>query len=210
MDLKMGQVTLKNGWTAVVSERQAAAMGKGMRSGFAAELNKMTEAAAEAEASTNVDLKAAYDRLSADSKAVLSRLKAGTANVAKEEWNSLRREMKETGLISKEEYFYTDPDIVVLGNAGDFMDEKGAFISGGGCTVTYEKTGRWDGYDDIKWGGDPFEYLDQWLEMLRQERDAWDSATWSDGIKMDISARTRQIEAHEKVSDLVKSLLELC
>ena len=204
--MELRTIKLENGMTAVVGDRPAPTPAQ---SAFAAELARVAEAAKQAEAAGSTKLQAVYSSLTPISKAVLDRLKAGMANVTKEEWNNLRRELKETGLISGEEYFYTDPDIVVLGDVGDFMDEKGAFI-GGCCTVTYEKAGRWNGFGGIEWGGDPFEYLDQWLEMLRKERDAWDAAVLADGITHDTSARTRQIEAHEKVSGLVKELMELC
>lgn len=190
-------VTLENGLRAVVTERQAAAMGRTGQSGFAAELRRT----AEAESSGGADLKAAYDRLSEGSRAVLGRLKAGAADITRGEWNDLRRELKEQGLISEAEYFYTHPDIVVLGKAEDFQD--------GGVTVVSE--GPAVSFDSLatEWTGDLFQYLDQWLELLRQQRDLWAEAAQQYGKPLDISPRTHQIEAHEKVSGLVRELAEL-
>lgn len=198
MDMRM--VTLENGMRAVVSDRTSGT-GSAGASGFASQLNKAAEAAAKAEASGDTGLKAAYDRLSDVSKAVLSRLKAGAADITKGEWDDLRRELKELGLISEAEYFYTHPDIVVLGKAEDFQD--------GGVVVVSEGPAVSFGYETTEWTGDPFQYLDLWLELLRRERDLWAEAAQQYGKPLDISARTRQIEAHEKVSGLVRELMEL-
>ena len=197
----MTMVTLENGLRAVVTERQAAAMSKAGQSGFAAELRRTAEAA-EAENPGGADLKAAYDRLSDGSKAVLNRLKAGAADITKGEWDNLRRELKEQGLISEAEYFYTQPDIVVLGKAEDFQD-GGVTLVGEGPALSFER------FESIEWTGDLFQYLDQWLELLRQQRDHWADAAQQWGKPLDISPRTRQIEAHEKVSGLVRELAEL-
>ncbi|MDE6281192.1 MAG: hypothetical protein K2M15_05295 [Oscillospiraceae bacterium] len=199
MDMRMA--TLENGWTGVVTERQAAAMSRTGQSGFASELSRVTEAAKQAEVSGDLDLKTAYDRLSDGSKAVLGRLKAGAADISKSEWDGLRRELKELGLITEAEYFYTHPDIVVLGKAEDFQD-GGVVVVSDGPAVSF-------GYKTAEWTGDPFQYLDLWLELLRGERDLWAEAARQHGKPLDISPRTRQIEAHEKVSDLVKGLIEL-
>ncbi len=199
MDMRM--VTLENGWTGVVAGKPSGTGRSGM-SGFASELNQVAEAAKQAEASQDGYLKAAYDRLSDSSKAVLGRLKAGTADVSKSEWDGLRRELKEMGLITEAEYFYTHPDIVVLGKAEDFGDGLVTVVSKGPA-ISF-------GYESAEWTGDPFQYLDLWLELLRRERDLWAEAAQPDGMPLDTSARAKQIEAHEKVSGLVKSLLELC
>lgn len=206
MGMNMELVTLKNGMklNGVVSDRPARPAGA---SGFAAQLAQVAEAAKQAEASGSTKLQAAYNSLTPGSKAVLGRISVGASDITKDEWKRLRQELAAAGLLTQDELFYSDPDIVVLGDAGDFADGTG-FISG--CyTVSYEETGGWETYADIKWGGDPFEFLDQWLEMLCRERDAWDKADWSDGVERDTAARTRQIEAHEKVSNLVKQLIKL-
>lgn len=202
LNMDMKTVTLGNGWSAVVTERQAAAMGRAKQSGFAAELRRTAEAA-ESENPGGADLKAAYDRLSDGSKTVLSRLKAGTANISKSEWDNLRRELKELGLISEAEYFYTHPDIVVLGKAEDFQDGGVVIISENpAISVSF--------YESIEWTGDLFQYLDQWLELLRVQRDLWAEAAQQYGKPLDISPRTNQIEAHEKVSGLVYDLTQYC
>lgn len=197
--MDMRTVTLENGWTGVVTNKPTKADGAGV-SAFAAELRRTSEAA-EAESSGGADLQAAYDRLSEGSRAVLGRLKAGAADITRGEWNDLRRELKEQGLISEAEYFYTHPDIVVLGKAEDFQD--------GGVTVVSE--GPAVSFDSLatEWTGDLFQYLDQWLELLRQQRDLWAEAAQQYGKPLDISPRTHQIEAHEKVSGLVRELAEL-
>ena len=199
MDMRM--TTLENGWRAVVTERQAAAMSGAGQSAFAAELERAAGTAARTEASGDTDLGAAYDRLSDGSKAVLSRLKSGAADISRTEWDDLRRELKETGLITETEYFYTHPDIVVLGKAEDFRD-GGVVVVSEGPAVSY-------GFGDIEWTGDLFQYLDQWLELLRRERDLWAEPAQQYGTPLDLSPRTRQIEAHEKVSALVRELVEL-
>lgn len=197
----MTMVTLENGLRAAVTERQAAAMNGAKQSGFAAELRRTSEAA-ESESSGGADLQAAYDRLSDGSRAVLGRLKAGAADITKGEWDDLRRELKEQGLISEAEYFYTHPDIVVLGKAEDFQD-GGVVVVSEGPAVSFDSLAT-------EWTGDLFQYLDQWLELLRRQRDLWAEAAQQYGKPLDISPRTHQIEAHEKVSGLVRDLMKVC
>lgn len=108
---------------AVVQDRPSAP-GKAASSGFAAQLSRATQAA-QADQAGGGELKAAYDRLSAASKAVLNRLKAGEANVSKEEWAALRRELRDAGLITQEEFFRSDPDVVVVG----YTDANGELVT---------------------------------------------------------------------------------
>ena len=70
--MNMRTTTLENGMWAVVQDRPSAP-GKAASSGFAAQLSRATQAA-QADQAGGGELKAAYDRLSAASKAVLNRL----------------------------------------------------------------------------------------------------------------------------------------
>ena len=194
---------------AVVQDRPSAP-GKAASSGFAAQLSRATQAA-QADQAAGGELKAAYDRLSAASKAVLNRLKAGEANVSKEEWAALRRELRDAGLITQEEFFRSDPDVVVVGYTdanGELVTYppvccQGAAQSNGGVLISR----YWSPED---WAGDPLRFLDKWLEAIREWQDEVDAQYRADGTKYDTSHLTKQAEAHEKVSGLVKAMLELC
>lgn len=221
MDMRM--VTLENGWTAVVADKPAKANGAG-QSGFAAQLGRAAQAAAEGAASGRTDLKAAYDRLSDGSKAVLSRLKAGKVGVSQSEWFELRRELRDLGLMTRQEFFDSDPDIVILGYAdenGEFVQYPGrsgalapeldnAHFLAGGASAYASGGARYGRYWALEeWSGDPFRFLDAWLEAIRGWRDDLDQLTREDGTRYDTSRLTRQIEAKEKVNGLVRDLMEL-
>ena len=132
--------------------------------------------AAQADQAGGGELKAAYDRLSAASKAVLNRLKAGEANVSKEEWAALRRELRDAGLITQEEFFRSDPDVVVVGYTdanGELVTYppvccQGAAQSNGGVLISR----YWSPED---WAGDPLRFLDKWLEAIREWQDEVDA-----------------------------------
>lgn len=220
MDMRM--VTLENGWSAVVTERQAAAMSGAGQGGFAAELERV---AARAEASGDTDFKTAYDRLSDGSKTVLSRLKSGEADVSKSEWFDLRKELRDLGLITQNEFFDSDPDIVVLGYTdgnGDFVEypsRGGALAPGlenahflvGGASAYVSGGVRYGRYWTLEeWSGDPFQSIDAWLEAIRGWRDDLDQLVREDGTRYDTSSLTRQIEAKEKVNGLVRDLMKVC
>ena len=142
---------------------------------------------------------------------MLNRLKAGEANVSKEEWAALRRELRDAGLITQEEFFRSDPDVVVVGYTdanGELVTYppvccQGAAQSNGGVLISR----YWSPED---WAGDPLRFLDKWLEAIRDWQDEVDAQYRADGTKYDTSHLTKQAEAHEKVSGLVKAMLELC
>lgn len=219
----MRTVTLENGWTGVVADRPPKANAAG-RPSFAAELERLAQAAAEGSASASAELQAVYDRLSDGSKAVLSRLKAGEADVSQSEWFNLRRELRDLGLVTGQEFFDSDPDIVVLGYTdgnGEFVQYPGRggalapeledahFLVGGASTYVSGgvRYGRYWALEE--WSGDPFQSIDAWLEAIRGWRDDLDQLAREDGTRYDTSCLTRQIEAKEKVNGLVRDLMEL-
>lgn len=191
--MNMRTTTLENGMWAVVQDRPSAP-GKAASSGFAAQLSRATQAA-QADQADGGELKAAYDRLSAASKAVLNRLKAGEANVSKEEWAALRRELRDAGLITQEEFFRSDPDVVVVGYTdanGELVTYppvccQGAAQSNGGVLISR----YWSPED---WAGDPLRFLDKWLEAIREWQDEVDAQYRADGTKYDMSHLTKQAE----------------
>ncbi len=136
---------------------------------------------------------------------------SGEANVSKEEWAALRRELRDAGLITQEEFFRSDPDVVVVGYTdanGELVTYppvccQGAAQSNGGVLISR----YWSPED---WAGDPLRFLDKWLEAIREWQDEVDAQYRADGTKYDTSHLTKQAEAHEKVSGLVKAMLELC
>lgn len=219
--MDMRTTALGNGWTGVVADRPA---GKGLgTSGFAAQLSQAAEAAKAAEVSGNAQLKAAYGRLSAMAKRTLGSLKAG-GKISEEQWYALRKEMWEQGLINSDEFFCSDPHIVIVG----YTDENGEAVSYfpavtklppgmegadfllggiGTCEIGGKKYGRVWVLE--KWGGDPFQFLDRWLEALRGWRDDLDQSVRPDGGKYDTSHLTCQMEAREKVNGMVKHLMDL-
>ncbi len=210
--MNLHTVTLDNGMRAVVQNRSSSPE-KTALSGFAAELRQTAQAASMA-ASGSPELKAAYERLSAPSKAVLNRIKAGETNVSKDEWTALRRELRDAGLISQDEFFRSDPNIAILG----YTDSSGKLVLypfssvAEPCGTAQSHDGVWTGslQPFVEWTGDPLQFIDQWLEAIRSWRDDADRLCQPDGTKYDTSHLTRQADAHEKVVGLVKELLELC
>ena len=78
---------------------------------------------------------------------------------------------------------------------------------------TRTPTGSWSPsryWSPEDWAGDPLRFLDKWLEAIREWQDEVDAQYRADGTKYDTSHLTKQAEAHEKVSGLVKAMLELC
>lgn len=207
MDMRM--TTLENGWTGVVAGRPSDMKKSGVF-GFAAELNQAVEAAKQAEASQDGNLKAAYDRLSDHSKAVLSRLKAGQNDITTEEWSALRAEMRDAGLITQSEFISSDPDVVTIGYL-DANDGVVLYPFAIGCTVSYTYDGsvKSGAFWGINWNGDPFQYLDQWLKIVRDHRENLELLALTGGSVYDTSYLIREIQANEKVSDLVRGLIEL-
>ena len=216
MGLMMQTITLKNGakLNCVVSDRsdtdQTAA------SGFAAELNRVSEAAKQAEAAGSTKLQAAFSSLTPSSKAVLERMKAGASDVTEDEWNRLRQELAAAGLMTQDELFYSDLHIVYIGNileATDVVTDANGVIQIWGCSAAQTNLispSLSEDYWNIEWTGDPLQYLGQWLKALQEQQDHLSKQFRPDGTSYDTSFYTKQIEANEKVSALVRSLLELC
>lgn len=208
MDLKT--IRLENGWTGVVEDKPAKANGAGM-SGFAAELDRAARAAKQAEASGDMDLKTAYDGLSAQSQAVLSRLKAGDADITMDEWSALRMELRDAGLISRSDFAESDPGMVIVGYT-DANGDAVIYPFATGCSVSYTdgSSMKSNSFLGIDWDGGPFRYFDQWLKILLGHRDDLELRALLGGTVYDTSHLTRQADAIEKVSGLVKDLLEYC
>ena len=205
------------------------------QSTFFAELSRAAQTAAKAEASGDVDLKTGYDRLSAQSKALLNRLKEMTASkeetedipeealagISTDEWRALRKDMLDAGLISKADYFHSDPDIVIIG----YSDANGdtVFYPPFNGYLTSAQTGPggslWSSSSDsvgwisrlgaADWTGDPFQFLDQWLKRMRSWQYDLDLLVRPNGVKYDTSHLTKQMEDRQKVTGLVKDLMEL-
>lgn len=199
MDMKT--VTLENGWTAVVADKPAGA-GSTAKPGFAAELGRVAQAAAAGDGS----LRAVYDGLSAEAKALLERLKAGTGDITTDEWSAFRRELRDTGLITPNEFADSDPNMVIVG-----------YVDGDGRMVEYpfaadavaggtESGNPWG----INWAGNPLQFLKRWLEYVKGCRTDLDLMALKGGSVYDTSHLTGKIESNEKVAALVKSLLECC
>lgn len=208
MELEM--ITMKNG--AKIAGIVASNPANRGTSGFDAELARVTEAAKQAEASGGTKMQAACSSLTPSSKAVLERINAGASNVTKDEWKRLRQELAAAGLMTQDELFYSDPDIVYVGDIADAVTDANGVIGLLGCSATQtdmspSPSGNFWGID---WSGDPLKYLDQWLKALRKEQEHLNRQFRPDGTSYDTSFYNKQIEANEKVSDLVKSLLELC
>lgn len=220
-------------WDGPAKSREQPAA-QAAQSAFFAELNRAAQTAAKAETSGGVDLSAGYDRLSAQSKALLSRLKEVSGRektdgvpedelegISKDEWKALRKDMLDAGLISRADYFHSDPDLVIIGYSdanGDtvfyppFNDYPTSAQTGPGGSLwssSSDSVGWISRLGAADWAGDPFQFLELWLKRMRSWQYDLDMLVRPNGVKYDTSHLTRQMEDRQKVSGLVKELMEL-
>lgn len=202
-----------------------------VRNSFFLQMSRAAQEAEQAEDSGQPDLKTGYDRLTAQSRELLARLKEAAAvwddpdlqempeGVTKDEWKALRRDMKDAGLISSTDYFRSDPDVVIVGytdpNDGlvaypPFQDCAASAETGPGETLCASGSTGWLsrlGAED--WTGNPFQFLDQWLQTMRRWQYDLEQMVRPNGVKYDTSHLVRQMEDRQKVTGLVKDLMNL-
>lgn len=184
MELRM--ITLENGMRAVVGDRPAPTP---EQSAFAAELERVTEAAKQAEASGSTKVQAAWSSMTPSSKAVLERMKAEEPNITEEEWSRLKQELLAMGLISRDDFGHTVNNLVVVGKlapSGEFLTPVSASI----------KTSEAPNFE-IKWTGNPLKYMNEWMRELRKQVDT-------------VPGRAEQVKSYEKLYSVLSSLLECC
>lgn len=107
---------------------------------------------------------AIFDSLSATSKDLLHKIK-NNVPISKEEWLNLTSELLNKGIITKEEFDMTRPDVHLLPIPKD--GRSSAVV-----TEIFLKQAR--GEDPFEWNGNPMDYLDNWLgivKSMRNERD---------------------------------------
>lgn len=155
----------------------------------------------------------AYDRLSAASKDVLDRMKAGQDGVTKDEWTGLCRELRDAGMISSYDFACASLDIVPVGQ----IDDNGNVVTYDNPPLLGELSGRSVGYSSLgkswavgDWSGDPLKYLDEWIESLRKWRNDLAAQVNADGTGKygNMSPLDGHIESCLKVSDLMRELMQ--
>ena len=195
--------------------------GRSTGSRFLDELKKTADSAAAAGASDTVDcsrndagLRELLNRLTPESRDVLDRMEAGRDDVDKEEWTNLCRELEALGAISKDDFQYTRAEFrfVPLG----YWGENGAFVKYDTLSIMKNKLpdphhsqgGQWARLDEDDWKGDPLAYLEDWMTSLYSWRSELARARNGDGTAKysDFSPITNQINACQKVTDLVRAL----
>lgn len=130
MDMRTG--TIGNGVQSAVWRTRATAKDGGGSSGFAAQMAALTDSMTLADPTGDPTLRAAYDQLSAASRDVLERMKAGQGEVTQDEWTGLCRELKDAGIISESDFAYTRADLRVVPLMTCGMEDGCAVVSGGG------------------------------------------------------------------------------
>ena len=203
MDMRTGAI-----WSGTRTAAQGIRPAAGARTAvsFAAQMAELTDSLALNDPAGDSTLKAAYDQLSDASKGVLERMKAGQGGVSKEEWTELCRELKDAGMISESDFACTRADLraVPLPVAG--MKD--------GCTVLHGDEGGMllSPVKDPEWSGAPLEFLDQWMEELREMRAHVAGMRQSDGSRpiQYMNAFSSCISSCEKVSGLVRDLMQVC
>lgn len=106
---------------------------------------------------------AIFDSLSATSKDLLHKIK-NNVPISKEEWQGLTRELLNKGIITKEEFDITQGyQLIPISKSG-----KASAV----LLESLKKLTR--GEDPSGWNGNPMDYLDNWLgivKSMRNERD---------------------------------------
>ena len=189
MDMRTGAI-----WSGTRTAAQGIRPAAGARTAvsFAAQMAELTDSLALNDPAGDPTLKAAYDQLS--------------DAVSKEEWTELCRELKDAGMIGESDFACTRADLraVPLPVAG--MKD--------GCTVLHGDEGGMllSPVKDPEWSGAPLEFLDQWMEELREMRAHVAGLRQSDGSRpiQYMNAFSSCISSCEKVSGLVRDLMQVC
>lgn len=184
MELRM--ITLENGMKAVVGDKPKPTP---EQSAFAAELDRVAEAAKQAEASGSTKVQAAWSSMTPSSKAVLERMKAEEPDITEEECDRLKQELSAMGLISRNDLARTGNHVVVVGKLGP----SGEFTGPQASAVIVGEAPNFE----IEWIGNPLKYMNEWMRELRKQMDK-------------IPGRAEQVESYEKLHSVVSSLLENC
>ena len=187
--------------------------------GFAARMEKLADMLTLADPEDDPMLKALYDLLSAVSKDVLYRVKAGQTDITQDEWTDLCRELKDAGIITEADFVRTRSNlrIVPIG----YVDGNGDRVLYGNIPVLSSGLlgagDHTDGYSGLSktwtvndWSGDPLQHLDEWIESLRKWRADLATQRSSDGTRTygDLSPIERDINSCQKVNNLVRDLLK--
>lgn len=195
--------------------------GRGSGSGFLEQLKSASEAAVSEKAADALDLTKTggelldlLQRLTPGSRDVLNRMEAGKADVSKDEWTGLCKELESLGAISKDDFQYTRAGIRVIPLG--YWGEDGEFVKYDTVSIMKNKLpdprhsqgGQWICPDEYAWKGDPLAYLDNWMNSLYNWRSDMARARNEDGSpKYDnFSPITNQINSCQKVTDLVRAL----
>lgn len=195
--------------------------GRGSGSGFLEQLKSASEAAVSEKAADALDLTKTggelldlLQRLTPGSRDVLNRMEAGKADVSKDEWTALCKELESLGAISKDDFQYTRAGIRVIplgywGRDGEFVKYDTVSIMKNKLPdPRHSQGGQWICPDEYAWKGDPLAYLDNWMNSLYNWRSDMARARNEDGSpKYDnFSPITNQINSCQKVTDLVRAL----
>lgn len=195
--------------------------GRSSGSGFLEQLKSASEAAVSEKAADALDLTKTggelldlLQRLTPGSRDVLNRMEAGKADVSKDEWTALCKELESLGAISKDDFQYTQAGIRVIplgywGRDGEFVKYDTVSIMKNELPdPRHSQGGQWICPDEYAWKGDPLAYLDNWMNSLYNWRSDMARARNEDGSpKYDnFSPITNQINSCQKVTDLVRAL----
>ena len=162
-------------------------------------------------------LQALYALLSPPSKETLKRLRDGKSDIHKDEWLTLCRELKDAGAITQSEFDYTRGDLHLIPIG--YHDEQGNFVQYDTPPMLKDQllslheqsqnpTCVWLSGN---WSGDPLKYLDLWASELEDWKQDLSRQRAADGsLKFsNFSPITNQIDACQKVMELVKGLSQL-
>lgn len=184
-------------------------------------LEQLKKAAAPEKAVDALDLTKTDDRLldllhrlTPGSRDVLDRMEAGKADIARDEWTALCKELEALEAISREDFQYTQAGfrVIPLG----YWGEDGEFVKYDTLSIMKNKLPdphrgqreSWTCPDEDAWKGDPLAYLDDWMTSLYSWRSDMARARNGDGTPKysDFSPITNQINSCQKVTDLVRAL----
>lgn len=210
-------------WGSSAAGRQIPSMSSGSKGqSFLDEVRKVTGRLSAESTKDNNNLKSVYERLTLASRDVLERLNAGQANITREEWTGLCKELKDAGVITQADFDYTRADLrlIPLGYH-DGAGNEVIYEHAPGMAEKLKLVGKLlDGLEHSpleavmtrlnreSWQGDPLAYLDEWISTLNGSKDELARARAEDGSAKyhDFSPITDQIRACQKVSELVKKL----
>ena len=200
--------------------------GRGSGSGFLDRLKSASDTAASEKAADTLDLTKTDDelrtllhKLTPGSRDVLDRMESGKADVSKDEWTGLCKELESLGAISEYDFMHTRSDLCLIPIG--YMDENGEPVLYEDCPIMrdrlqsmgksvshYGMNGLWACISEDSWKGDPLEYLDSWIDSLYSWRSDLARIRKEDGTpKYDhFDPLTNKINSCQKVTDLVRAL----